>query len=350
MKLSEKSNILLERYLLAVERRLPLQGRKDILAEIRSNLMDLLEDQYPPETVLDETQMEQELRKLGSPHSVAAGYRQSDALIDPRFNPVFRFFVTFVAPIVAGAMLLAGIVSFVLSQGESPFWGIWEMFSNIWGALVGLIGSFALILILITRFFPQLGQGKDLDFMKEEQKEWSISDLPERVQETDKVHPWEPIAGIFFGIIGLLIFTVFFEDLAGFWWLVDGNWNMVPIFTASFMTFLPWIAINISLDICRNALILFQHQYTLLTRVFEIVILSSELALAAAMLRAGDLINFDKTLALQRGLPAEAVKGIQVMLDMNFVHWFLVFLIVVISLSLLSCIVRLIKSIIKNRV
>lgn len=344
MKLSEKSNILLERYLLAVERRLPLQGRKDILAEIRSNLIDLLEDQYPPEAVLDEKQLEQELRKLGSPHSVAVGYFRSDALIDPRFNPVFRFFVTFVAPIVAGAMLLAGVVSSVLSQGESPFWGIWEMLSNIWGAVTGLIGTVALILILITRFFPQWGQGKDLNFMKEEQKEWSISDLPERVQDTDKVQPWEPIVGIFFGIVGLLIFTVFFEDLAGFWWLVDGKWNMVPIFTASFMTFLPWIAINIGLEICRNALILFQRRKSIMTRVFEIVIQFSDLFLAAAMLKAGDLVSFDKELAVQSGFPLEGINGIQVLLNGNFVHWFLVFIIVVTSLAIVGNIVGLVKS------
>ena len=345
MKLSEKSKNLLERYLLAVERRLPLQGRKDIVAEIRSNLMDTLEDRYLPDAILDDKQLEEELRKLGSPHTVAAGYRQSDALIDPRFNPVFRFFVTFVAPIVAGAMLLAGIVSFALSKGESPFWSIWEMFANIWGAVVGLIGSVALILVIITRFFPQLGQGKDLDFMKEEHKEWSISDLPERVYETDKVHPWEPIVGIFFGIIGLLIFTVFFEDVAGFWWLVNDKWTMVPIFTASFTTFIPWIAFNIGLELCRNALILFQRQQSIMTRLFEIVIQVSALFLTAALLKAGDLITFDKTLALQRGFPPEGINGIQVLFNMDFVHWFLVFLIVVISISIVGNIIALVRSI-----
>ena len=350
MKLSEKSQNLLERYLLAVERRLPLHGRKDIVAEIRSNLMDTLEDQYAPEAVLDEKQLEQELRRLGSPHSVAAGYRQSDALIDPRFNPIFRFFVTFIAPIVAGAVFLAGIISFALSKGENPFWGIWELFGNAWGAAVGLIGTVALILVLITWLFPQLGKGKDLDFMKEKNEEWSISDLPERVNETDKVHPWEPIVGIFFGIVGLLIFTVFFEDVAGIWWRVDERWNMVPLFTTVFMAFIPWIAINIGLDLCRNALILYQRKQTILTRLFEIVIQVSELALVAAMLKAGQLIALDKALALERGFPLAAIEGLQVVFDMNLVHWFLVFLIVVISLSLIGNIVRLIKSVVQKGV
>ncbi len=350
MKLSEKSLNLLERYLLAVERRLPLQGRKDIVAEIRANLMDTLEDQYPPEAVVDEKQMEQELRKLGSPYKVAVSYRLSDALIDPRFNPVFRFFVTFIAPIVAGAVFLAGIISFVLSRGVNPFWGIWELFGNAWGAAVGLIGTVALILVLISWLFPQFAQGKDLDFMKTKNEEWSVSDLPERVNESDKVHPWEPIAGIFFGIIGILIFTVIFEEVAGLWWLVDDRWVMMPIFTASFMAFIPWIVINIGLDMCRNALILYQRKQTILTRLFEIVIQVSELTLVATMLKAGDIINFDKDLAIQRGFPAEAINGIQVVFNMNLVHWFLVFLVVVISLSLLGNIVRLVKSLINKSV
>lgn len=348
MKLSEKSTNLLERYLLAVERRLPLQGRKDILVEIRSNLMDSLEDQYPPDALLDEKQLEQELRKLGSPHSVAAGFRESEALIDPKFNSIFRFFVTFIAPIVAGALLLAWVISFVLSKGVSPFWSILEMLSNIWGAVVGLIGSVALILILITWFFPQFGQGKDLDIMKAEHKEWSINDLPERVSVNDKVHPWEPIVGIFFNILGLLIFTVFFEDVAGFWWFSNEKWSMVPMFTATFMTFIPWIAINFGLDICRNALILFQRKQSVFTRLFAIGIDASMLALTATMLKAVNLVSFDKELAIQRGFPLESVNEIQALFNGGFVNGFLTFFIVIFSIDIVANIFKLIKSLVQK--
>ncbi len=345
MRLSEKSQTLLERYLLAVERRLPWQGRKDITAEIRANLMDTLEDRYPPEAVLDETMLEEELRKLGSPASVASGFRGTDALIAPQHNAIFRLIVTRLTPIVVAVVFFAGLLSFALSGGKSPFWSIWELFANAFQVAVGIIGTSAIVFMILTRFFPKVYEGKALDFMEEEEKAWKVSDLPELVNKEEKVELWELVLSVTFGTLGLVIFLFLFDEVVGFWWLSEDKWHMVPVFTDAFKTYIPWIAVNIGLDLVLTIILFQTRRKTILTRVFEIGIKVSELALTAALLGAGTLIAFDAGLALQQGFPSEAITGIQMLLQNNFVRWFLIFLVVVLSIDLIKKLFDLFRSI-----
>jgi hypothetical protein len=344
MKLSEKSQILLERYLLAVERRLPWQGRKDMVAEIRSNLMDTLEDHYPPEEVLSEDMLEEELRKMGAPGSVASSYYASDALIGPQHNLVFRLIVQYVVPIVAGALLIAGIVSFVVSSGKSPFWSVWELIGNIWQTSVGIIGTAAIILMILTRFFPQVNnETKALEILEGERKNWKVSDLPELVAEKDKVHLWEPTMGIIFGFLGLAFWIFLFDTLAGFWWRVDDQWHMVPIFTEAFKAFIPWFIVNTSLNILLNVWLVYRAQRDAWARMFEMIIKVSEIALVSTMLKAGSLLKFDAALAQANGFPAEGIAGIETLFQYDFVRWFLIFLLVVLSIDLLKNAFHLLK-------
>ncbi len=350
MKLSEKSQTLLERYLLAVERRLPWQGRKDITAEIRANLMDTLEDHYPPESVIDETMLEAELRKLGSPGSVAAGFRGTDALIAPQHNAIFRLIVTRLTPIVVAVVVFAGLLSFALSGGKSPFWSIWELLANAWQVAVGIIGTSAIVFMILTRFFPKVNEGKALDFLEEEEKTWKIGDLPQMVAKEEKVELWELVLGVTFGTLGLVIFLFMFDEVVGFWWLSEDKWHMVPMFTDAFKAYIPWIAVNIGLNLVLNILLFQTRRKTILTRVFEIGIKVSELALTAALLGAGTLLHFDTTLALQQGFPREAITGIQMLIQNDFVRWFLIFLVVVLSIDLIKKIVDLFRSISRKTV
>jgi hypothetical protein len=345
MKLSEKSQNLLERYLLAVERRLPLQGRKDMVAEIRANLMDTLEDHFAPEEVLTEDRLEEELRKMGSPRSVAAAYFSSDALIGPQHNSIFRTIVVYLTPIVVAVVFFAGLLSFALSGGKSPFWSVSELFGNAWQVAVSIIGTAAIVFMILTRFFPKVNQTKVLEFLDEEQKNWKVSELPELVAENDKVHLWEPTVGIIFGFFGLAFWIFLFNNLAGFWWLVDDQWHMVPIFTEAFKAFIPWFIVNTSLNILLNAWFVYKAQRDTWARIFEMIIKVSEIALVATMLNAGTLLKFDATLAQANGFPAEGIEGIQTLFQFDFVRWTLIFLLVVMSIDLLKNAYHLVKGV-----
>lgn len=83
---------LLDRYLQAVKKHLPMSRQDDILNELRANLEAQLEDK---ETVLGRplTQGEAEdwLRELGAPIQVAARYRPQQYLIGPGVFPTYWF-------------------------------------------------------------------------------------------------------------------------------------------------------------------------------------------------------------------------------------------------------------------
>jgi len=338
MNLSDKSKVLLERYLLAVERRLPLQGRKDMIAESKANFMDTLEDKPAPEEILSEDVLEAELREeLGSPRSVAAAYFSTDALIGPQYNSIFRLAVTILVPIVVGAVTLASIIALIVDSGENPFFGIWQMIGSAWQAAVGVIGTVAIILMVLTRFFPQLNKENLPDFFDDEQKDWSVIDLPELVVEKEKIQTWEPIVGIAFGVLFVVIFLFFFDEVVGMWWMQDDKqWHIMPVFTEAFKRFIPWMVVNAGLGILLDGLLLYQGRRSILARFFEIVIKVSEISLVGTLLNAGTLVFFDKSLALSKGFPESAIEGMQTLFRYDFVHWFLVFLLVVLIVDLVK--------------
>lgn len=345
MKLSEKSQILLERYLLGVERHLPLQGRKDMIAEIQANLMDTLEDHYGTEEILTEDFLETELRKMGSPRSVAAAYLPGDNLIGSQHNTIFRIIVVYLTPVVTAVVFFAGLLSFALSGGKSPFWSIWELIGQVWQVGVGIIGTAAIVLMILTRFFPQVNQGKALEFLEEEKRNWKTSELPELVSERDKIKAWEPVLGIVFGSIALVFWIFLFERWAGMWWRVDEQWFMVPIFTDAFKAFIPWIAINTGLDLLVNCWLLYKMQYDVIARMLGIAIKVSEISLVSAMLKAGKLLAFDVNKAKAAGFPVDGIEGLQTLFQFDFVRWFLIFLLVVMSIDLIHSAFILLKGI-----
>jgi hypothetical protein len=151
--------------------------------------------------------------------------------------------------------------------------------------------------------------------------------------------------GIIFGFFGLAFWIFLFNNLAGFWWLVDDQWHMVPIFTEAFKAFIPWFIVNTSLNILLNAWFVYKAQRDTWARIFEMIIKVSEIALVATMLNAGTLLKFDATLAQANGFPAEGIEGIQTLFQFDFVRWTLIFLLVVMSIDLLKNAYHLVKGV-----
>ena len=67
-------------YLQEIERRLPQRNREDILKEIRSTLMDMIEDQNPhPDQPADEESVKAVLSEFGSPRCIIWGKPTTDS-------------------------------------------------------------------------------------------------------------------------------------------------------------------------------------------------------------------------------------------------------------------------------
>ncbi|HZH62128.1 MAG TPA: hypothetical protein VEY70_21695 [Metabacillus sp.] len=100
---------LVEIYIQEVTRRLPEKNREDIALELRSTIEDMLPDDY------NEGDIKDVLEKLGSPVTLARGYRdQPMHLIGPRYFDVYVTLLKMILPIAA-------VISFISIIAEYFF-------------------------------------------------------------------------------------------------------------------------------------------------------------------------------------------------------------------------------------
>ncbi|KOP78495.1 hypothetical protein AMS59_11665 [Lysinibacillus sp. FJAT-14745] len=93
---------LIEVYIREVAQRLPEKNREDIILELRSNIEDMLPDDYREEDV------KVVLEKLGSPVALASNYRDWPMyLIGPRYFDVYVTLLKMILPIAAVISLIA---------------------------------------------------------------------------------------------------------------------------------------------------------------------------------------------------------------------------------------------------
>ena len=83
---------LLDRYLQAVKKYLPTRRQDDIIAELRANMESQIEDKESElGRPLTQGEMEDLLRKMGSPLKVASRYQSQQYLIGPTFFPMYVY-------------------------------------------------------------------------------------------------------------------------------------------------------------------------------------------------------------------------------------------------------------------
>lgn len=102
-------NNLIEIYIQEVIRRLPEKSREDIGLELRSTIEDMLPDDYKEEDV------KFALEKLGSPVTLASGYRdQPMHLIGPRYYDIYLSLLKMILPIAGVVALLSMIAEYFI--------------------------------------------------------------------------------------------------------------------------------------------------------------------------------------------------------------------------------------------
>ncbi|WP_026561480.1 hypothetical protein [Bacillus sp. J37] len=105
---------LIEIYIQEVTRRLPEKSRSDIALELRSTIEDMLPDDYNEEDV------KKVLEKLGSPVSLASGYRdQPMHLIGPRYFDVYMSLLKMILPIAAMISLISMLAEYFIGYTGS---------------------------------------------------------------------------------------------------------------------------------------------------------------------------------------------------------------------------------------
>ena len=262
---------LIENYLYAVGKKLPLKQRKDILDELRSIIMDNLDDITGggEPTEADTTKV---LLEMGAPSEVAKRYRTGPSwLIGPKYYDSYILVLKIVLAATAGGYLLSLIISAFTQSGS--FWEIiWQLFYRLFAIIPGLLSAAGAVTLIFAIIERAVKKPIDIDFG--EGAKWSPEKLEPMPEKEDIVKPLESILGIVFTVLAIVIFNLYRNKL-GLYYMTsaDGEWMMINIFNPKALDlYIPiWSALW-ALSIGLNGWLLGTGKHNVGTRVFEMFI------------------------------------------------------------------------------
>jgi hypothetical protein len=279
---------LIDLYVAEVGRRLPLKGRADIEAELRSTLEDMLEDRARKAgRPADEAMTLELLKEYGPPDKVAGTYHPYQYVIGPRLYP---FFVR-VLKIVLSVFVIVMLVLLGVQMGTRALSGP-ELAKAIADGLLGILngaiqalGSMVVVFAILERVLPASEFKLD-----DEDKAWDPASLMTQAEPTE-VKPWEPIAGIVFGAAALILFNAY-PNVIGMHFFKDGAWSSIPVLTEAFFRWLPSINILWALQIALNVVLLRQGRWQTATKWTSLVLDAAGIVIGYFLLSGPPIVNF----------------------------------------------------------
>ena len=244
---------LIDRYIQEVGRHLPRKNRADIKAELRSSIVDNLEDRYSSDPAVSD--VGDFLRELGKPREVAASYfPEGQYLIGPSLYPLFRMIAWIVLVAVMGAQILAWGIG-MLVAGES--FSVLEFFGSLLISIPVSLGWLVITFIILQRFDVK----PELD-----DEPWDPQSLPQ-INENEDIKRGELIFGLVFGIL-ILVLVTFFPQWIGFVTTPGGKFYPNPVL----IQHLGWIKVSLLSGIVLEIYLLWKGSWSLIPRIVKIAV------------------------------------------------------------------------------
>ncbi|WP_242218683.1 HAAS signaling domain-containing protein [Bacillus cereus group sp. BfR-BA-01380] len=258
---------LIEIYIQEVARRLPEKNREDITLELRSTIEDMLPDDYSEEDV------KSVLEKLGSPVTMASGYRDRPMhLIGPRYFDVYVTLLKMILPIAAVISLISMIAeNFIGYSGDQAAINI--ILSLMGKGIGGIIEVGIHVFFWLTLVFAILertDKGKDEQPLTASLKKWTPDDL-KNIHYIPKENIPKKKAISRFEVFGSLMWTAIWatlyfyaNHLVG---VYEKSGNGLEFVTPTFsqdvlLQYWPIVVIMIGLEIALSLYKLIKRQWT----------------------------------------------------------------------------------------
>ncbi len=269
---------LLESYLDEIRHNLPPRNREDIIKEIRSTLMDMIEDRNPNSgTPADEDVVKDVLIEFGSPRKVARQYGAQNYLIGPRMYPVYVQVLRIVLIVVAALNVLGVIVSIVSQSGfeGNAFEAIFQVIGSLMSSLFSGFSIVTLVFAIVERTSPD-------EWRVKINEKWDPEDLRKHENNT-RVKVVEVALDITFSLIFVVLIN-FFLNKIGIYYLGSEGWVSTPIFNESFLRYIPWISAYIILDIILDLYLIRQAYWDKLASGAKVLINMFKIAVNFAII------------------------------------------------------------------
>ncbi|MEI6578113.1 MAG: hypothetical protein WCN92_01465, partial [Eubacteriales bacterium] len=194
------------------------------------------------------------LLELGKPAELGAKYRGSkNYLIGPDYFGTYTTVLKIVLAAVAGGLTIALIVVFFTEDREHILKSCLNFLSDMISALFQAFGWVTVIFALMQRFNAKID---------EDNKDWNPKELPEVPAEKARIKKGEPIAGIIFTVIVLILLNSA-PNLLGIY-NFSGNMAFIPFFDLTvFKSMLPLIDVLLGLSILKEVFRLVFEKYNL---------------------------------------------------------------------------------------
>ncbi len=255
------TNEMIDRYVNEVGQHLPRKTRADIELELRSLLLDTLEEQSDGEPTPKIAAAL--LREFGHPEEIAAQYRPEESLIGPKLFPTYKVVVTITLSIIGVLHLLW--LGFILSQSSG---------ANFVDEVLSFIFSFGRSAIInagiVTLVFAVIERvaGDSLDLPDRWEKIWDPFELPP-VKDPDRISRGEFAVSIFF-MLAFLAWLNFFPDWFGGADFGEEGPDIFVLVTAEFLALIPWFTASLLLEVVLKTAVLLQGRWNRITRWLEV--------------------------------------------------------------------------------
>lgn len=274
---------LIDRYVSEVSRRLWKKNRKDIEKELKSTLEDMLEEKVG-EKEATEDDVIHVLKEYGNPKDVAASYNTPNKfLIGPRVFDLYIIVLKIVLMVVVILTLFGNAISIGLGDEVNIFLELLLIIPRILSAAVGAFGSVTIIFGLIEHFTDEEINIKDED--------WDPKDLPEAVNDYDRISIIGLITKIIIIIFALVIFNFYPEKIPVFYESGE-KWIFVSaINIEALRVFLPYWNILWILSLLLSFVVLIKRKWDLKSKISDVLLSTFSIVILAVMINGPDLIN-----------------------------------------------------------
>lgn len=255
------SSGLIDKYVYAVTKHIPAKQKDDIDKEIRTLIDDMLTDKFPGKEQEIES-IREVLTELGNPYDLAKKYLETKRyLIGPEYFDIYIFILKIVLAAVSGGLLIALTIKNVVTLPADPFAMAGEVISTIISALFGVFAWVTIIFALIS-YYADPYLKSEIMKIREENK-WSLSDLPEIPGKKAIIKKSEPIAGIVFQILALILFN-YAPQILGIISSKGGTTTIIPMLNLDKLSsFIILINIIIFIGLIKETARLLEGRYTL---------------------------------------------------------------------------------------
>lgn len=264
----------IDRYLYAVGQKLPRLQREDIKKELRSIILDALDERIANQKLQkgeDYEATEEDvfavLESFGSPDEVAAKYKPSNRyLIGPELHELYCLLLYIVLGAVVLGISIATTIDIIYSQ--DPFIEqLLKLPMNLISAAVNAVGTVTIIFAIIQRFGKEERiKGIDLN------KNWNPRNLEPVPVAHEVIKVPDTIAAICLIIIALIIFNKF-PHIIAMYNVSKGTTSVTPIFNldvlAGYMKYMNILWIG---AVLLNIYKLMIGKWNTFLRLIEIVI------------------------------------------------------------------------------